>query len=594
LRFDPRQRQWRNLGKRDGLPGQELQTLAPLTLPTGQALVSSNEALVLFDPVSLPPRPTRATLVLDAVGLRRGERELRLPTDGRAVVLQPEDRDLRIAARLLSFGDPAANRYRFRLRGYEPRWIEAGADGQRVFSRLEPGSYSLLVQARGPEGGWTAPLGFPLRVLAPWWQRPWALALWLLLAALALFIAARAYRQRVRDRHAEALREHRRQLADQGSEAKTRFLANLGHEIRTPMTGVLGMAELLLQADKLEPRERQRVQAIQRAGEHLLRLVNDALDLARIEAGKLRLEDAPFDLHELLEESGALLQALAQAKRLRFTLERAPGTPRLLQGDAGRVRQILLNLVGNAIKFTDAGAVSLHCAPLAEGVLLEVRDTGGGMDEAQLARLFRRFEQVGGLGDAQRRAGSGLGLAICRELAEAMGGSIDVDSAPGRGTCFRVHLPLPLVAAPPPVLVARRPARPGSGARVLVVEDDATVAEVVVGLLEALGYRAVHAPQALAALAELAQGAFALALLDLDLPGMDGIELARVLRARHPSLVLVALTARADARAEPEALAAGMHGFVRKPLTSLLLHEVLERVLADLRPVPEASTELID
>jgi CheY-like chemotaxis protein/two-component sensor histidine kinase len=343
------------------------------------------------------------------------------------------------------------------------------------------------------------------------------------------------------------------------------------------MTGVLGMAELL-QGGTLEPQQRRRVQSIQRAGEHLLRLVNDALDLARIEAGKLVLEDADFDLHELLEEVAALLQPLAQARRLEFRLERAPGLPGWLRGDAGRVRQILLNLAGNAIKFTESGSVSLHCAPWARGVQLEVRDTGGGMDEAQVARLFRRFEQAGGLSEAQRRDGTGLGLAICRELAEAMGGGIDVDSEPGQGTSFRVLLPLPTVVPAPTARAEPRPPRAGTGAgaRVLVVEDDATVAEVVVGLLEAQGYRPVHAPQALAALAELARADYALALVDLDLPGMDGFDLARILRVQAPDTVLLALTARADAQAEPEAIAAGMQGFLRKPLTSELLRQAID------------------
>jgi signal transduction histidine kinase len=238
LRFDPANRQWRNFGVRDGLPGQEMQSLAPMLLPSGLALASSNEALVLFEPARMPARANLASLVLDSVRLRRGEEEIALPADGSALQMEPEDRDLRVEARLLAFGDPASNRYRFRLVGYDPRWIEGGADGKRVYSRLEPGSYTLQVQARSAGGTWSATRGFPLRVLAPWWQRAWAIAAWAGLGALALFVAARAYRQRVRDRHAEVLREHRRQLADQGSEAKTRFLANLGHEIRTPMTGV--------------------------------------------------------------------------------------------------------------------------------------------------------------------------------------------------------------------------------------------------------------------------------------------------------------------------------------------------------------------
>jgi CheY-like chemotaxis protein len=202
--------------------------------------------------------------------------------------------------------------------------------------------------------------------------------------------------------------------------------------------------------------------------------------------------------------------------------------------------------------------------------------------------------QAGGPGEGHR-GGTGHGLAICGELAGAMGGNIEVESKPGQGTAFRVRLPLPEAGgAPPPRTEAREAPRDGAGARVLVVEDDATVAEVVVGLLEALGYRAVHAPQALAALAELAQGDYALALLDLDLPGMDGFDLARIVRLQAPGTALLALTARADAQAEPEALAAGMHGFLRKPLTSRLLQETIARVFAGRRPAPEPGAELVD
>ncbi len=593
LRFDPATARLRVYGMRDGLPAQETNLMPPVLLPSGQGLASTSDGLVLFDAAHIRPTGSAPALVLDAISLRRGEDELALRADGGALAMEPEDRDLRVRARLLSYADPAAHRYRFRLHGYDADWVEAGATGERVFSRLEPGTYRLDVQARNAEGLWSSTRGFPLRVLAPWWQRPWALAAWTLAALCLLALAAVGYRRRLRERHAESLREQRRQLSDQGSAAKTRFLATLGHEIRTPMTGVLGMAELL-QAGALQPRQRQQVQAIQRAGEHLLRLVNDALDLARIEAGKLTLEDAAFDLHELLDEVSALLEPLAQAKGLAFHLQRAPGTPRTLRGDAARVRQILLNLAGNAIKFTTAGEVCLRSEAAGDGVRFEVSDTGEGMDAGQLARLFRRFEQAEGLKGDQRRQGSGLGLAICKELAAAMSGDIQATSRPGQGTSFHVQLPLPAASDPPAANPAsRRSPRDGKGRRVLVVEDDATVAEVVCGLLQGLGYEAQHAAHALAALSALAGNSFELAILDLDLPGMDGLELARLLRQQQPALLLLALTARADAQAEPEALAAGMHGFLRKPVTSHLLHEAIEILRAAQRRVPETGTELI-
>jgi signal transduction histidine kinase/ligand-binding sensor domain-containing protein/ActR/RegA family two-component response regulator len=585
LRYDPVGERLRRFGERDGLLSQEFQMRPPLMLPDGLGLASTNEGLVLFDPGRIQVGSQLPRLTLDTITLRREEDLVSLPTHGEPLLMQPEDRDLHVSARLLSFADPGAHRYRFFLHGYDADWVSVGASGERDFSRLEPGHYRMEVAAANADGLWSTPRGFRLEVLAPWWQRSWALALWVAASLLLLVLAAQVYRYRLRARHADNLREQQRRMSDQGSEAKTRFLATLGHEIRTPMTGVLGMAELL-QTGSLEPKQRSRVLAIQHAGEHLLRLVNDALDLARIEAGKLGLDDAPFDLHQLLDEVASLLQALAVAKHLQFTLQRAPGTPRALRGDAGRVRQILLNLGSNAIKFTETGEVALRSAATPNGLLLEISDTGPGLNADQLARLFQRFEQAEGPRTAQRYGGSGLGLAICRELAAAMNGRIDVQSQPGQGSTFRVMLPLAAAGIDELARPNRRAPRKADGLRILVVEDDPTVAEVVTGLLESLGHEPVHSAQGLSALTELSASRFDLAFLDLDLPGIDGFELARIIRSQGHTLVLIALTARADPQAEPLALAAGMHGFLRKPVTSQLLQDKIESVLAALRGPP--------
>jgi signal transduction histidine kinase len=544
-------------------------------------VAASNADLVLFDPARIRGSSRAPQLVLDAVDLRRDEDTVPLSPRSRLVTLQPDDRDLHVTARLLSFADPEAHRYRFWLHGYDPDWVEAGASGERIFSRLDPGRYDLQVVAANAEGVWSQPQGFRLDVLPPWWRTWWARSLFALLAGVALALLALAYRRRMRDRHAQSLREQQRQMIEQGSEAKTRFLATLGHEIRTPMTGVLGMAELL-QAGALDDRQRGQVGAIQRAGQHLLRLVNDALDLARIESGKLTLQDEAFDLHALLDEVAALLRPLAAAKGLAFSLQRGPGTPPVLRGDAQRVRQILLNLGCNAVKFTERGEVAIRTSALApHGVNLEVCDTGPGLNAEQQGRLFQRFEQADGARTAQRYGGSGLGLAICQELAAAMHGRIDVACAPGQGASFQVALPLENACASEiegpaaqSVLASQRPLR------VLVVEDEPMIAEVIVGLLQSLGHRVTHAPQGLAALAELSSARFDLALLDLDLPGIDGFELARLIQAQGYALPLIALTARADADAEPRARDAGMAGFVRKPVTGQTLAGTIEATLA--------------
>jgi len=351
---------------------------------------------------------------------------------------------------------------------------------------------------------------------------------------------------------------------------------------------VLGMTELLL-ATPLQPRQRDYAAAIRHAGEHLLRLVNDALDMARIEAGRIEFDQAPFDLHRLLGEVVSLLAPLARAKGLAFEHRIGAGVPRGLCGDAHRIRQVLLNLGNNAIKFTERGHVGLHAAPRANGgVRLEVVDTGPGLDRAQRARLFRRFEQADGARTAARHGGSGLGLAICHELIAAMGGWISLHSEPGAGSRFVVDLPLPVAMLPePPVRATDSEA--AAACRVLLVEDDPTVAQAVSGLLQGQGHAVVHAPQGLAALAALRGEAFDLAFLDLDLPGLDGYGLARLLRAQGHALPLVALTARADAGSERAALEAGMDGFLRKPVTGGMLAEALAEALRTRAQPPGAA-----
>ena len=395
---------------------------------------------------------------------------------------------------------------------------------------------------------------------------------------LAVLVLAWLYRQRLLRRHAWQLAEQKRALAEQASDAKSRFLATLGHEVRTPMTGVLGMSELLA-ASPLDLRQRRQVDAIRHAGEHLLRLVNDALDLARIEAGKLELANADFALRPLLDDVAGLMAPLAERKGLAFRLEVAAGVPAALHGDRTRVQQILLNLVGNAIKFTEAGEVALAVSPLAPaGLRLAVSDTGPGLSAEQQARLFRRFEQADGARTASRYGGSGLGLAISQELAAAMGGAIAVDSTPGRGTRFVVELPLASATIGEDARDAASPAvaTPLDGRRLLLVEDDAIVAEAMVGLLQSLGHRVVHVPHGLAALAAMATEPFDAALLDLDLPGLDGLALARMLRAQARGLPLLAVTARSDADAEAQARAAGFDDFLRKPVTGAMLAQALE------------------
>lgn len=570
-------------GVHDGLPSQEFREHTLIASAAGRMVAGTPAGVVVFDPEQVRPSTRRAPLVIERVEVRRNEQLLDLTHDT-PLQIADGDRDLRIVARLLSFADSASNTYRYRLAGYDPDWVEVGPAGERLFSRLPPGAYRLEVQARSADHVWSRVQTLEFHVQPPWWR---SLSGLLVLASIALLLTswfAWLYRRRLQRQHAYQLALHKQDLAEHASAAKTRFLANLGHEIRTPMTGVLGMSELLL-ASPLDPQQRGYTQSIRHAGEHLLHLVNDALDLARIESGRLELQSNAFGLNRLLQDLAALMGPLAAQKGLRFILDNQLPAGLQATGDAMRVRQILLNLLSNAVKFTSRGSITLHarCEEGPRGLHFEVRDTGPGISQEQQQRLFRRFEQADGARTAAQYGGSGLGLAICRELALAMQGRIRVESQLGSGTCFGVSLPLPLQQGAASDGGADSDAAAAAvnmpPLRVLLVEDDATVADVMCGLLETRGHEVVHAAHALAALREISAGDFDVGLLDLDLPGLSGFELAQHLRNQGYTLPLLAVTARTDPDLQQQVEAAGIGGFLRKPVTGELLVEAIARVL---------------
>jgi ligand-binding sensor domain-containing protein/CheY-like chemotaxis protein/nitrogen-specific signal transduction histidine kinase len=587
-RWEPVRRNLRHVGMQDGGGSEEYLDRSALLREDGVLLAGTADgSLVMVDTNAPDPASTRPPLRFDRLAVRRDGEWHDLPMAA-SVALGRADREVRVRARLLVFDDPPANRYWSRLEGFEGDWVALGASGERVFTGLAPGEYTLRMRAQDAAGNAAPERGLVFVVPPPWWRTTWAQAGFAALLVLAVVTLAWAYRQRLRRRHAWQLAEQKRALAEQASEAKTRFLATLGHEVRTPMTGVLGMSELL-QGTVLDARQRNHVDAIRRAGEHLLRLVNDALDLARIEAGKLQLANADFALRPLLDEVAALMAPVAERKGLAFIDGLAADAPVALHGDRTRVQQILLNLVGNAVKFTDTGHVALETLALSpQGVRFVIADTGPGLDAEQQARLFRRFEQADGAHTARRYGGSGLGLSISQELAAAMGGRIAIESAPGVGTRFIVELPLPHAEDADTAIPAPTSASAETHARaslaLLLVEDDLIVAEAISGLLQAQGHAVTHAGHGLAALTEVATGRFDAALLDLDLPGMDGLALARMLRAQGHGFPLLAVTARSDGDAEAQAKAAGFDGFLRKPVTGTMLAQALEALAAGTGP----------
>ena len=573
-RYDPEKKQLRTFGAQDGLISAEFNDAVLVQRDDGTIFGATLAGIVGFDPLHVVENTEPPPLVIDRATVMRDGHPITLDAN-RPVALTWRDRDLKVEARALSYANPSGNRYQWQLENFDTDWMDSGNRGERDFSQLPAGDYKLRVRAANASGVWSA-ASTPIEIdqAPPPWRTVWAFAAYVFVLLLAAVLAIRAYRQRLDRRHAFRLAQQQREFAERANTAKSEFLATMGHEIRTPMTGVLGMTELLLRTP-LDGGQRGFAEAIQNSGRVLLRLVNDSLDLARIDAGKFELENEPFDVQALLRDVEALERPIAEAKGLAFALRIETNAPQFMRGDSVRVQQVVLNLVNNAIKFSERGAVSIALSRSDDGIRFEIKDSGPGMSDEMRVRLFQRFEQADG---PQRRVGSGLGLAICRELVAQMGGRIDVESAIGKGSTFRVTLPLQEIAAP-----LRREAvkttAPSSAQSILLVEDDATVAAVIAGLLSS--HRVVHVVNGLAALAELQTSRFDIALIDLDLPGVDGLTLARMMRTREVEghrMPLIGISARSVGDEEALCFAAGMNAFLRKPITGAMLDECLGRV----------------
>jgi signal transduction histidine kinase/ActR/RegA family two-component response regulator len=364
--------------------------------------------------------------------------------------------------------------------------------------------------------------------------------------------------------------------AQEASRAKSAFVAMMSHELRTPMNGVLGLAHAL-GSTKLDARQADYLEMIIQSGDGLMTILNDILDLSKIEAGKLELESAPFDVRQLTGQIQQAWTDTARRKGLELAVSVAPETPAWLAGDALRVRQILLNLVSNALKFTETGRVEIHAAPgLDGGLVLSVSDTGVGLTDEQLAHLFTPFTQ-GDRSTARRFGGTGLGLAICRQLAELMGGEITVSSTRGVGSTFRIWLALPETQAAPRREI-QAPTFDVDGARVLVVDDNAVNLTVARAILEAAGVEVVTAGGGHQALTRLMLEDFDVVLMDVHMPDMDGIEAVRRIRAGEAGRVdipIMALTADAMAGDAERLLGQGFDDAHPKPIRPAeLLHAV--------------------
>jgi len=377
-----------------------------------------------------------------------------------------------------------------------------------------------------------------------------------------------------------------RDAANAANIAKSQFLANMSHEIRTPLNGVLAMAEVMDRGE-LSGAQRERLAIVRQSGEQLLAVLNDVLDLSKIEAGKLELAEQDFDIERVAQSVRDGYDALAREKGLEFAVEVAPEAAGVWYGDADRLRQIFGNLVSNAIKFTRQGSVRARFeAACAGGLRISVADTGIGIPRAKILTLFEKFTQADS-STTRQYGGTGLGLAICRELAQLMGGQISVMSEEGEGSTFIVELPFPRgsTAGDAPSDAAGADVQAQS-VKVLAAEDNLVNQKVLKAIVEPMDVELCIVGDGKAALDAWREGDFDVILMDIQMPVMDGITAAKAIRSAESQegrrrTPILALTANALVHQVEEYLAAGMDGHVAKPIEIAKLYDAMSRVLAE-------------
>ena len=516
----------------------------------------------------------------------------------------------------LTYRNEERVRFRYRLAGMHDDWIETD-QRKAEYPALEPGAYKFEVMARA-RAAWSAPARFAFQIVPPWWQTWWMKGL-LILAFLAVFqwvlhihlgrVVAerkrleRAVAERTRElslEKAHVLEEKARVeeqnqkieglllQAQEASRLKGEFLANMSHEIRTPMNGILGMSGLGLDASTPEE-QRECLEVVKASAESLLTILNEILDFSKIEAGRLALDPAPFSLTDLLEGAARTMRAAAEGKGLEMTWKVAPEIPAVLLGDESRLRQVFLNLIGNAIKFTESGAVTLDARVVSDdGPLVQiefsVRDTGLGIPAEKQRLIFEAFCQGDG-STARKYGGTGLGLTISARIVKLMGGRIWVESLPGEGSTFYFTAYFGRGAETEPPITASLAAQatwldPGS-LKILLAEDNIVNQKVAVRLLEKRGHQVIVAGDGLQAVAQYDARHFDLILMDIQMPGMDGFEATAAIRDRERGsskhTPIVAMTAHAVSGYDEKCRAAGMDGYVTKPVDPARLFAALRQ-----------------
>ncbi len=605
----------------DGLRAQDFMSKIDLLDQHNRAWWGSGKGLVMLDfnkfrAATAPPRLWLRQLELNEnfVDYRNGIDSLKKTLNFSQIKRffnYPELVSIPSAVRQFSFvytaidwAGPHKLRYSYRLRGFNDNWSLPSRDTKTSFQSLPPGTYTFEVKAIGVAKRWSEPLAYTFVVLPPWWMTTAAYIVYLILLIGLLLLFNRFMRRRLlerermrnREKEFEQTREIEKayislqatqQQLIHSEKFKEQFLANMSHEIRTPMNAVMGMTQLVLNT-KLTQKQRFYLERIKNSSDMLLHIINDILDLSKIDAGKMELEQIDFSLRQVLDQLHATLQHKAEEKGLALLSEIDPQLGDVWLGDPVRLSQVLINLTGNALKFTEIGSVTLKIGPAeGGGIRFDIIDTGIGIPADKFHRIFESFTQVNA-SDTRNFGGTGLGLSICKHLVELMGGQLLVSSTEGEGTTFSFSLPLP--GGSVKQLEARLQAETrvdGSvldGLWILLVDDNEYNLIVAKDtLLSKSKVKVTAVSSAKAAIDLLQKRTYDIVLMDVQMPQMSGLEATRYIRSQLPApanrVPIVALTASVLRDDLDKCTQAGMNGYIPKPFRTAQLFYGIAKAL---------------